>query len=213
MYHYGGNNPVKYVDPDGRDINDVDSELVMSSANNESVLGIINPSNRAEFIVDVGCVLTAYTRIANSLGKKSSTLEEANEVAVKNKFFTNENELTPENGASLINELLTGTGKSVTYAGSMYPDSMTDSGSFLNSLENSYSKLYVTARIDTYNETGTENYQHTVNINSGSVIAGDIMDISNALNIRINDTSGVRAQVMNDVRQNKILRIDYFRVN
>ena len=199
---------MRYVDPDGREINDVDTQLIMDNANEKSKLG-----NSEEHIRDVGCVLTAYTRIANSLGRKSFTLEEANEVAVKNKFFTNENELTPENGAALINELLTGTGKSVTYAGSMYPDSMTDSGSFLNSLENSYSKLYVTARIDTYNETGTENYQHTVNINSGAVIAGDIMDISNALNIRINDTSGVRTQIMNDVRWNKISRMDYFRVN
>ena len=199
---------MRYVDPDGREINDVDTQLIMDNANEKSKLG-----NSEEHIRDVGCVLTAYTRIANSLGRKSFTLEEANEVAVKNKFFTNENELTPENGAALINELLTGTGKSVTYAGSMYPNSMTDSGSFLNSLENSYSKLYVTARIDTYNETGTENYQHTVNINSGSVIAGDIMDISNALNIRINDTSGVRTQIMNDVRWNKISRMDYFRVN
>ena len=196
------------MDPDGREINDVDTQLIMDNANEKS-----KPGNSEEHIRDVGCVLTAYTRIANSLGRKSFTLEEANEVAVKNKFFTNENELTPENGAALINELLTGTGKSVTYAGSMYPDSMTDSGSFLNSLENSYSKLYVTARIDTYNETGTENYQHTVNINSGAVIAGDIMDISNALNIRINDTSGVRTQIMNDVRWNKISRMDYFRVN
>ena len=199
---------MRYVDPDGREVNDVDTQLIMDNANEKSRLG-----NSEEYIRDVGCVLTAYTRIANSLGRKSFTLEEANEVAVKNKFFTNENELTPENGAALINELLTGTGKSVTYAGSMYPDSMTDSGSFLNSLENSYSKLYVTARIDTYNETGTENYQHTVNINSGAVIAGDIMDISNALNIRINDTSGIRTQIMNDVRWNKISRMDYFRVN
>lgn len=101
----------------------------------------------------------------------------------------------------------------MTFAGSIYPESLTESGSFLNSLENSYSELYVTARIDTYDETGTEYYQHTVNINSSSVIAGDIMDISNALNIRINDTSGVRTQITNDVRWNKILRIDYFRVN
>ena len=138
----------------------------MDNANEKSRLG-----NSEEYIRDVGCVLTAYTRIANSLGKK--ILRQKKQMKQLLKIIS----------------------------------------LHLNSLENSYSKLYVTARIDTYNETGTENYQHTVNINSGSVIAGDIMDISNALNIRINDTSGVRAQVMNDVRQNKILRIDYFRVN
>ena len=56
---------MRYVDPDGRDINDVDSELIMDNANEKSRLG-----NSEEYIRDVGCVLTAYTRIANSLGKK-----------------------------------------------------------------------------------------------------------------------------------------------
>ena len=201
---------MRYVDPDGNDIEDVDSELVMSSANEHSKLG---NEESSDYINKSGCVLTSYTRIANSLGGKKYSLEEANQIAIQKGLYTNGNELTSENGANLVNALLNGTGKSVTFAGSINPGNMTECGSFLNSLENSVSKLYVTARIDTYNETGTENYQHTVNINSGSVIAGDIMDISNALNIRINDTSGVRAQVMNDVRQNKILRIDYFRVN
>ena len=207
MYHYGGNNPVRYVDPDGRDINDVDTELVMSSAKDR----LLNTG--PELIKEKGCVLTAYARIANAVGNKTFSLADANERAVALDLFNKKNELTPQAGARLINSLLQGTGKSVTFAGSIYPESLVESGSFLNSLENSYSELYVTARIDTYDETGTENYGHTVNINSNSVIAGDILDISNALNIRINDTSGVRSQVMNDVRRNKILRIDYFRVN
>ncbi len=80
-------------------------------------------------------------------------------------------------------------------------------------MENSVSNLYVTARLDTYDQTGTKRYQHTVNINSNAVIAGNIMDMANAFNIKVNDTSGVRSQIMNDVRQNKILRIDYFKVN
>ena len=39
------------------------------------------------------------------------------------------------------------------------------------------------------------------------------MDMANAFNIKVNDTSGVRSQIMNDVRQNKVLRIDYFRID
>ena len=48
---------------------------------------------------------------------------------------------------------------------------------------------------------------------SNAVIAGNIMDMANAFNIKVNDTSGVRSQIMNDVRQNKVLRIDYFRID
>ena len=210
MYHYAGNNPVKYTDPDGNDIENVDSELVMSSANEHSKLG--NEESN-DYINKSGCVLTSYTRIANSLGGKKYTLEEANQIAIQKGLYTNGNELTSENGANLVNALLNGTGKSITFAGSINPGNMTECGSFLNSLENSVSKLYVTARLDTYDQTGTKRYQHTVNINSNAVIAGNIMDMANAFNIKVNDTSGVRNQVNNDVRQNKILRIDYFRVN
>ena len=210
LYHYAGNNPVKYTDPDGNDIENVDSELVMSSANEHSKLG--NEESN-DYINKSGCVLTSYTRIANSLGGKKYTLEEANQIAIQKGLYTNGNELTSENGANLVNALLNGTGKSVTFAGSINPGNMTECGSFLNSLENSVSKLYVTARLDTYDQTGTKRYQHTVNINSNAVIAGNIMDMANAFNIKVNDTSGVRNQVNNDVRQNKILRIDYFRVN
>ena len=51
-------------------------------------------------------------------------------MAVALDLFNKKNELTPQAGARLINSLLQGTGKSVTYAGSMYPDSMTDSAPF-----------------------------------------------------------------------------------
>lgn len=90
---------------------------------------------------------------------------------------------------------------------------MTEYASFLNSLENSYSELYVTARIKTNDINNSKIDEHTVNINSNSVIPNDISDMSNALNIKINDTSGVRTQILNDRRFNKLERIDYFRLN
>ena len=201
---------MKYTDPDGREINDVDTELVMSSALENSKLG---DHLSTEYINEVGCTLTAYTRIANAIGNKDFSLEKANKVALENNLFTSGNLLTPENGAELINALLSGTGKSVSYAGSITAKTMTEYASFLNSLENSYSQLYVTARINTFDAKGENNYNHTVNINSNTVIAGDIQNVSNALNIKINDTSGVRTQIMNDIRKNTLLRIDYFRVN
>ena len=198
---------MRYVDPDGREINDVDSNLIMKNANQE-MLGFSN-----EPISEVGCVLTAYTRIANAIGGLEISLKEANNTAKELGLYINKNELTPQAGANLINALLYGTGKSVTYAGSVTAETMTEYASFLNSLENSYSELYVTARIKTNDINNSKIDEHTVNINSNSVIPNDISDMSNALNIKINDTSGVRTQILNDRRFNKLERIDYFRLN
>ena len=179
----------------------------MKNANQE-MLGFSN-----EPISEVGCVLTAYTRIANAIGGLEITLEEANDTAKELRLYINKNELTPQAGANLINALLYGTGKSVTYAGSVTAETMIEYASFLNSLENSYSELYVTARIKTNDINNSKIDEHTVNINSNSVIPNDISDMSNALNIKINDTSGVRTQILNDRRFNKLERIDYFRLN
>ena len=188
------------------EIKDTDTTFIMQNSSSSSTLG-----NTKELISAVGCTLTAYTRIANAISGTNISLEMANEKA-KN-LYTNGNELSPQAGEKLINSLIEGTGKSVTYAGSQSLDSMTESGSFLNSLENSFSKVYVTARIKTTDSNNTKEYGHTVNINSNSVFAGNISDIDNAVNIKVNDTSGVRKQISDDVRDNVLERIDYFRVN
>jgi hypothetical protein len=57
-------------------------------------------------ITDAGCVLTAYVRLANALGKKEWTLEEANKIAVDNGLFINEDELSIDNGVKLVNMLI-----------------------------------------------------------------------------------------------------------
>lgn len=106
-----------------------------------------------------------------------------------------------------------GTGISVTYAGSVPVDNMTVFGICLKDLEKSPSKVFVTARVATTNSDGSQKYDHTVNINKSPVISGDITDMDNALNVKVNDTSGVRSQITNDVRENKIIKCDYFRVN
>ena len=58
MYHYAGNNPVKYTDPDGRIVISANTSIMMTDSSN--YLGTSN-----EKICDVGCVLTAYTRKDN----------------------------------------------------------------------------------------------------------------------------------------------------
>ena len=69
------------MDPDGREINDVDTELVMSSAKDR----LLNTG--PELIKEKGCVLTAYARIANAVGNKTFSLADANEMAAALDLF------------------------------------------------------------------------------------------------------------------------------
>ena len=163
-------------------------------------------------IAKEGCVLTAYVRIAQALSNKEITLDEANKIATKNLLYTNGNELSIENGVKLINKLIKGSGKEIVYSGSL-TGTTTEIAKQINQLEASELNYFLTARINTTNADATEKYEHTVNINSNSVFANDITDMENSLNIRINDTSNAgRKAVENDVRENEILRVDYFTV-
>ncbi|MBP7479936.1 MAG: hypothetical protein KA785_05755 [Spirochaetaceae bacterium] len=207
------NKPINSTDPTGLTIEDTDEDLVMSEGE-----GIILGEGKEE-ISDVGCVLTAYTRIANAVGEQDFTLEEANNMAKELGLFTEtvtngpKDGLTPENGAKLINALLGSAGikKEVLYSGDIPTSDMTIYGSALNELQNSPDKYYVTARLDTVDKDGNPT-KHTVNLNSNPVVAGNLNDPSDALNVKINDTSGVRNQISNDIRKNTLLKSDYFRV-
>lgn len=159
-----------------------------------------------------GCVLTAYVRIAQTIAKKTISLDEANRYATKNNLYENGDELSVENGVKLINALIKETGKKVVYSGSL-EGTTTEIAKQINELEASDLDYFLTARINTTNEDATQKYEHTVSINSNSVFANDITDIENSLNIRINDTSSAnRKSVENDERENEIIRVDYFAV-
>ena len=63
------------------------------------------------------------------------------------------------------------------------------------------------------NADGSKKYDHQVNLNSGSVTAGDISDISNPFNFNMEDTSNTNRQSTSDTsRSNKLFRIDVFQV-
>ena len=205
LYHYAGNNPVKYIDPTGRDINNPSTRL-MSSAQPDSTLGKSN-----ELINNVGCVLTAYTRIAEAILGSSITLETANQIAIDNALFTNTNELSPENGAKLINALLETNGITdikVVFDGSYVQQQALDK---IVACNKSSEEFFVTARINTNNKDGSQRYNHTVNLNKDAYAGNGPMC---GRNLKINDTSGVRKQIIDDPsgRSNKLLRIDIFKV-
>ncbi|WP_253728791.1 RHS repeat domain-containing protein [Treponema sp. OMZ 857] len=205
LYHYAGNNPVKYTDPDGRIVRSANSSIMMADSSD-------NLGTSQEKICNVGCVLTAYTRIAAALLGSNISVNDANAYANEHNLFSNENLLTPEAGAALINGLLEEKGVTdtkVQFVCSCKSDKQDNMIIAIGRTENFADEYFVNARIETTNKAGTETYGHHVNINHGAVFA----DTENGcMNLSLNDTNGVRKKLYHDSRSNTLQRFDLFKV-
>ena len=143
------------------------------------------------------------------------TLDDANSLAIEKGLFTNENLLTRENGAALVNALLESNGitdVSISYDSSVYGE--TNAYSAYSQKENSESEYFVNARINTTNADLSSIYEHTVSVDSNA-LTSDRCDGA-PTNIRIRDTSNVgRDQLHGDSanRSNSLIRMDFFRIN
>ena len=199
LYHYAGNNPVKYTDPDGKNIDDVPSDTQQSAASDE-YLG----TSKKITIREQGCTLTTFYRMAKVLGYEGS-LADANQVALDNNLFDYCKDddaytlLSPKNGAALVTALCAKDGYTVMYD-SHASGNATDMAKAINKKENTPVRFFATARL----KSG-----HSVSINGNSVIANDITDISNALGVKYNDTSSRGRQNSNE---DAPVRVDFFKV-
>jgi RHS repeat-associated protein len=185
LYHYAGNNPVKYVDPDGKILEDVDGTGFQQNSNQQ--LGTENTT-----IAQQGCVLMAITRIANAISGNSYTLEQANQVAINNSLYSGEGgDLTVENQAALIGLL---TGENINYhtvSGDMSNAIIPE----LNDINSSDKSYYATGRMLTtdsngsysQNNNGQFSANHTVNIRS----------VASQSEITVRDTSNVNRTTTN----------------
>ena len=157
-YSYVANNPVKYIDPTGKILMNVSAGPDMTSSSN-------NLGNSSASISEVGCVLTAYVRIANAISGKEYTLDQANSIAQGLGLFTGvegssvKNLLSTENGAKLIGAL---TGKKIGFKSVSGPEFFLQNN--LNYHDDSMKQYYATGRLDTESADGTSRFGHTVNI-------------------------------------------------
>ena len=210
MYHYAGNNPVRYSDPNGRIIRGADTTF---KQNSKSIADVqLGTSSSTSTIGNAGCTLTMYTRIASTLAGSSISPADANAYAVENNLFVNDDELTIDAGISLINGLLEekgilGVSVSLECSITGAPGQIDDN---LNTYDKSSSEYFANARITTTNADGTSTYSHSLNISENPVRSDGE---GPATNIYFDDTSGVRSRLRDDVRNNTLQRIDIIKVN
>ena len=205
VYHYAGNNPVKYVDPDGDKILDVSTTLFQEDGGAEP----LGKSNLT--ISGYGCVLTAYTRIGNAIGiSEDITLLSANRTA-KNNIFVGENKNLLDrwnSGPKLVNRIGEGSGNMLKFDKSLTDLTLNEYGAALEEYKNSFDTYAVTIRLSS---------GHTVNMNTDGIIR----DNNGNYTIKINNTSNLsthnawKPEGMNsDVIDKNVYieRIDVFKV-
>ena len=94
LYHYGGNNPVRYVDPDGRIILPIISHQYQNSEeNNNAFVGQFPTEDRyrKNTLGNYGCLFLAFVNIGNSYNKakniNSFSEQSAASLASNDKYF------------------------------------------------------------------------------------------------------------------------------
>ena len=185
---------MRYVDPDGREIENAEKTLMKTASSN---LGKSDVKISSE-----GCVLTTYTRMASAILGQEISLDNANKIAIKNNLYTGEkdkeNLLSPESGSKLINAILIENGeteKSVSFEGSFSNQEALDKYKAASSSEDKY---FASVRVKTENENG-DKYEHTMNIDANAYKE----NACGGANLLVNDTSGVRTQLIDDTSGRK----------